>query len=135
MKENMFYGADRIIFQRAKELRNKLTDTEIQLWEMFLKEKPEGCKFRRQHPLGFYIADFYCHKLKLVIEIDGKIHEKKEVSDNDIVRQKSIELKGVSVIRFKNEEIFKQFDTVVEKIKEFIINRQSQDIDRSKKPL
>jgi imidazole glycerol-phosphate synthase subunit HisF len=99
------------------------------------KRQTHGHKFRRQHPLGLYIADFYCHKLKIVIEVDGKIHEQKEVAENDIERQRSIESNGIAVIRFTNENILKQFETVVEKINEFIINRKSQDIDGSKKPL
>ena len=116
----MFYGADRIIFGRAKELRNKLTDAEILLWERFLKGKPENYKFRRQHPLGLYIADFYCHKLKLVIEVDGKIHERIDIALNDKERQKNIEANGIVVMRFTNDEILKQLDTVIERIKIFI---------------
>ncbi len=134
MKQNMFYGADRIIFERAKELRNRVTDAEILLWE-FLKTKPLGFKFRRQHPLAFYIADFYCHKLLLVIEVDGKIHERGDIAANDKIRQQCIEFFGIDVLRFTNEEVTKQLEKVVNSITEYIINRQSQSNDGSKKPL
>jgi cyclase len=78
MKQTMFLGADRLIFENAKELRKNLTHSELLLWG-YLKQKPFGYKFRRQHPLGIYIADFYCHALKLVIEVDGSIHHLDEV--------------------------------------------------------
>ena len=70
----MFYKADPLIFENARELRNKLTPAEQTFW-LRLKEQFPDHKFRRQHPISSYIADFYCHKLKLVIEIDGPIHD------------------------------------------------------------
>jgi imidazole glycerol-phosphate synthase subunit HisF len=73
----------------------------------YLKNKPEGYKFRRQHPLGIYIADFFCFKLKLVIEVDGSIHEMKSVKANDKERQKLIESEGLKLLRFTNTEIEK----------------------------
>jgi cyclase len=82
MKQTMFYGASKIIFERAKALRNNVTAEEMVLWE-YLRTNPFGYKFRRQHPLGIFIADFYCHKLKLVIELDGSIHNLKEVRLHD----------------------------------------------------
>ncbi|HMG83246.1 MAG TPA: DUF559 domain-containing protein [Ferruginibacter sp.] len=87
MKLKMFYGASRIIFQRAKALRNNVTASEMILWE-YLRTNPFGYKFRRQHPLGIFIADFYCHKLKLIIELDGSIHNKIDVKLQDEERQK-----------------------------------------------
>ena len=74
MKENMFYGAGHLIFENAKELRNNVTPTEMILWGS-LKEYFIDIKFRRQHPISFYIVDIYCHSLKLVIEIDESIHD------------------------------------------------------------
>ena len=112
MEENMFFGASKIIFENAKELRKNMTNAEKILWG-YLKAKPNGYKFRRQHPLGIYIADFYCHKLKLVIELDGSIHDKEEVKMNDEERQKLIEEDGLIVIRFKNNEIMNNIDEVL----------------------
>ncbi|HEY8690100.1 MAG TPA: DUF559 domain-containing protein [Chitinophagaceae bacterium] len=112
MEENMFFGASKIIFENAKDLRKNMTDAEKILWG-YLKAKPNGYKFRRQHPLGIYIADFYCHKLKLVIELDGSIHDNEEVKLNDEIRQKFIEEDGILVMRFKNEEILKDIQNVL----------------------
>jgi len=100
----MFFGASRFIFENAKALRKNMTDAEQILWG-YLKAKPNGFKFRRQHPLGIYIADFYCHKLKLVIELDGSVHDNEEVKKNDALRQKLIEEDGLNVIRFTNKEV------------------------------
>ena len=65
---SMFYGASPLIFERAKKLRNKTTESEGMLWNR-INGKQLGVKFRRQHPLSNYIADFYCHELKLIIEL------------------------------------------------------------------
>ena len=119
----MFYKANPLIFERARELRNSMTDAEIVLWG-FLKTKPSGHKFRRQHPLGIYIADFFCYKLKLAIEVDGKIHTDKEVKANDDQRQELIESEGIKIIRFSNQEVMNCLETVINKIS-LTINRQN----------
>lgn len=111
----MFYGASNIIFENAKKLRNTVTDAEKLLWE-HLKEKKLGVKFRRQHPISSFIADFYCHEKKLIIELDGSIHNIKGIFENDLERQAAIEAFGIKVIRFKNEEIYKNIDIVLNKI-------------------
>lgn len=77
MKENMFYGAGSLIFKRAVELRNRMTHAEQILWDE-LRINEWKLKFRRQHPISLYIVDFYCHRLKLVIEVDGSIHDNEE---------------------------------------------------------
>ena len=108
----MFFGASNLIFENAKLLRKNMTHAESILWS-YLKVKPNGLKFRRQHPLGIYIADFYCHTLKLVIELDGSIHDNEEVKMNDEIRQKLIEEDGITVIRFKNQEISNNIENVL----------------------
>jgi very-short-patch-repair endonuclease len=69
----MHENASHFVFELARELRRNMTDAENKLWN-HLKHGVGGLKFRRQHPLKNYIADFYCHKLKLIIEADGGIH-------------------------------------------------------------
>ncbi len=81
---NMFYNAPPIIFARAKALRQQMTNAEKRVWEMLRGKKILGLKFRSQHPMYFFIADFYCHQLKLVIEIDGGIHQQPENKRNTI---------------------------------------------------
>src|SRR5688500_7182407 len=83
--KNMHYGASELIFKRAEELRKFPTHAEVVIWG-HLKGNSLNVKFRRQHPLFLYIADFYCHSLKLVIEIDGSIHEENEQKMNDAIR-------------------------------------------------
>jgi cyclase len=88
MKREMFYKADPLVFENARKLRNNLTPAEQTFW-LRLKEQFPAYKFRRQHPISIYIADFYCHKLKLVIEIDGPIHNSNEAKLNDEKDKKS----------------------------------------------
>ncbi len=82
MTGKMHSGASKPLYQMARELRNNATHAETILWG-YLKTKPLNHKFRRQHPYSIYILDFYCHSLQLVIEVDGSIHELKEVKEND----------------------------------------------------
>ena len=81
-----------------------------------LKEYFPTLKFRRQHPVSFYIADFYCHTERLIIEIDGSVHDLDEVKTNDVKRQKDLEGLGLKVIRFKTKEITHSLDAVLQKI-------------------
>ena len=121
---SMFYGASNLIFENAKALRNRVTTSESLLWE-HLKSKQLGIKFRRQHPIANYIADFYCHEIKLVIELDGSIHQLPEVLANDIERQKNLESFGITVIRFTNKELQHNLNAVLNKIKETIQSKQA----------
>lgn len=119
MKENMYYGASHLIFQRAEQLRNKMTPAEEILWKI-LHINAWKVKFRRQHPIWQYIADFYCHKLKLVIELDGSVHDVDEVKKNDTDREKHLRDFGITVLRFSNTEIFKNISLVLEKISQTV---------------
>lgn len=112
----LFDGADPLVFAKAKELRKNMTHAETVLWHR-IKAGIEGFKVRRQHPVAIYIAGFYCHQLKLIIEVDGSIHNKEEIKKYDEQRQKDLEGWGYFVIRFTNDEVISQTDAVVEKIK------------------
>jgi very-short-patch-repair endonuclease len=79
-----------------------------------------GYKFRRQHPLLNYVPDFYCHQLKLVVEIDGEYHQTVEQKKLDKERTVNIEFQGLDVIRFTNDEVLTDINIVLNKIKEFI---------------
>ena len=116
---SMFYGASFLIFERAKALRNITTESENLLWN-HIKGKQLGVKFRRQHPLSNYIADFYCHELRLIIELDGAVHNQADVIANDIERQKQLEELGLTVIRFTNNELYQNINQVLDKIKHTI---------------
>jgi acetylglutamate kinase len=134
-KENMFYGASHLIFQKAEELRNRMTPAEEILWK-YIHINEWKLKFRRQHPIANYVADFYCHGIKLVIELDGGIHEHEEVKRYDETRENHLKELGLTILRFKNEEIFKNKKSVLEKIAETIRGLQSPPLgDGGKKPL
>ena len=115
----MFLGASPLIFERARLLRKNQTQAELVLWE-YLRKHPFGKKFRRQHPLKIYIVDFYCHQLKLVIEVDGAIHDQEQMQVKDMIRQKSLESDGLIVLRIRNEDIFADMHKVIEKVNEVI---------------
>jgi cyclase len=121
----MFYGADKIIFNNAKALRRNMTPEENVFW-LRLKETFVGYKFRRQHPISNYIAGFYCHKLKLVIEIDGPIHDKEDVIEKDIRRQDDLANLNLTVLRFTNHQIKLEIEKVLTIISEFINSQEPE---------
>lgn len=121
-KDNLFYGASPLIYERARELRKKMTYAESLFWNEVSNKKNMGFKFRRQHPIGKFIADFYCHELKLVIEIDGGIHDFDDSKDYDKGRTYEFEEFGLQVIRFKNEEVEKEIDKVLFVLRSKIIS-------------
>ena len=116
-QESMWKGATISTFQKAQLLRATMTSSESLLWDELKGNKLLGYKFRRQHPIGNYIVDFYVHKLKLVIEVDGKYHEKMEQINRDKDRTAFLEFNGLKVIRFTNEEVENSIENIIEKIK------------------
>jgi very-short-patch-repair endonuclease len=118
-KDKPFYfGANTKTFQKAEALRGKMTKAEKTLWQLLRRKNIDGYKFRRQHPLGQFIADFYCYKARLVIEVDGGIHLKRDQKEYDEARSIMISQFGLRIIRFTNEEVLKSPKTVLEKIDE-----------------
>lgn len=110
-------------FLNAKKLRENQTEAEEKFWLAVKDNQIEGYKFRRQHPLSIYIADFYCHALKLVIEIDGGYHLVEVQQLLDKKRIANLEFQGLNVIRFTNEEVMYRLPEVIDKIKAFIKNK------------
>ncbi len=115
---DMFFGARRAIFQNACELRKDMTAAENILWER-LNKSQLGVRFKAQHPIDIFIVDFYCHKYKLVVEVDGEIHLSQKEYDEG--RTAELERFGITVIRFSNEEVLNDIDKVVERIREHLI--------------
>lgn len=118
--QSYYFGATKNIFENAIKLRQPLTEAEKLLWENLRNRKLLGLKFRRQHPIDQYIADFYCNEKKLVIELDGGIHNNKEAKEYDDGRTYEMEQYGLKVIRFTNEEVTKNMKMVLEKIREIL---------------
>ena len=119
--QNLFFGSSPEIHRRARELRRNLTPAERKLWDFLRNKNWEGYKFRRQHPISFYIADFYCHSLRLVIELDGGIHGSLDQKEHDEGREFELRSLGIHVIRFRNEEV-NSLNYVGEVLKAFISN-------------
>lgn len=100
----------------ARGFRKKPSGPEKLLWEALRNRKIGGLKFRRQFPFGRYIADFYCHEAKLIIEIDGISHEDRDQKNYDECRDQIMKINGLNVMRFKNDEIMNDLDRVLNKI-------------------
>src|ERR1041385_2970629 len=96
-------GAPPVIRQVARDLRSTMTDAEQLLWNSLRNRQLEGVKFRRQHPVGRFILDFYASQHHLAIELDGRHHDNQTAQDAD--RTHHLESHGYSVLRFNNEEI------------------------------
>ena len=115
--EGMWKGAPSDSFSKAQFLRRNETIAEKLLWEKLRNNQLEGLKFRRQHPVNIYIADFYCHKFKLIIELDGDYHNQEEQKQKDEVRTEVLRLNDLKIIRFKNEEVEQDINQVLITIK------------------
>ena len=105
----------------AKENRREMTESEQVLWGA-LRKLNCGYHFRRQHPIGDYIADFICLKKNLVVEVDGGYHAEPIQQQSDQWRTDYLESKGYTVIRLKNEEISNNLQEVIMRIKEQLFN-------------
>ena len=104
----------------ARKLRNQATPQENKLWYQFLRL--QKFHFYRQKPVGRYIADFYCPKLKLIIELDGMHHQNEDQKNYDDERTMNLKGFGVEVVRFTNAEIEENFHAVCRKITQLINN-------------
>jgi len=123
LNKSMYYGAKPVTFEAARILRENMTQYEKLLWDRLKQKQVCGLRFRRQHPIDFFIADFYCHEVRLVVEIDGEIHnDQKEYDDG---RSAEMERYLIKVIRFTNSEVEKQLDDVVKRIENEVISRIS----------
>ena len=123
---NLFYKATNDTFYKARKRRQTSTEAEHLLWNYLRNRQFRNLKFRRQHPIGHLIADFYCHDVLLVIELDGDVHDTKEAKDYDAARTYEIEKHGISVIRFKNEQVFKNIEDVFRILDEYVNNYKKQ---------
>jgi len=102
-------------FERARELRREMTPAEHSLWRV-LRDKQCGAKFRKQHPIGRYIADFYSWDAGVVVEVDGESHFTPEAQAYDHERDAYLRALGLTVLRFTNYEVCYQLAGVVERI-------------------
>lgn len=108
------------ILRNTRSLRNRMTEAEKLLWSFLRNRKLDNRKFRRQQPMEGFILDFYCDVAKLGVEVDGSIHSLKEIGEYDEQRTKFLNEFGIQIIRFSNEEVLKDTDKVLKKIKDKI---------------
>jgi len=127
----MTYTSKHLI-ERAKKLRKESTPAEQLLWSALRHSAFADLKFRRQHPIGFYIADFCCQKEKLIIELDGDSHDFSEQKDKE--RTKALNKEGYRVIRFSNADVFDNLEGVLMMIARTLNVDWDTAFQRSEKP-
>ena len=112
----MFIDAGPELFRLARNYRINPSEAEWILWGHLRKFRHKGFIFRRQHPIVFFISDFYCHRIKLVIEVEGDYHSDAQIREYDDGRSGELERYGITVLRFKNEEVVNDIEHVISRI-------------------
>ncbi len=100
---------------RARQLRSTMTDAERTLWRALRRKQLDGHRFRRQHPIGRYIVDFFCPEAKLIVELDGGQHA--EQADYDADRTEWLEARGYRVVRYWNPDVLGNLEGVLEDLR------------------
>jgi very-short-patch-repair endonuclease len=109
--------APRRTIEKARAMRRTMTPPEVRLWAI-LRSAPNGIRFRRQHPIGPYVLDFYCPRAKLAIEIDGIAHDMGDTPRRDLARDRWLAEQGIATMRIAASDVFQRLETVVENILE-----------------
>ncbi len=102
--------------QPSRQLRGNMTDAERHLWAKVRMKQLKGYQFYRQKPIGDYIVDFFCPRIKLVIEIDGSQHFSDEMTEYDRIRNEYLRSLGLRVLRFTNTDVLTHIEEVIESI-------------------
>ena len=105
-----------VIRTRARELRKSMSEPEVMLWSRLRGRGPEKPTFRRQHPIGSFIVDFFCPSARLAIEVDGSTHWDDDRRRRDEVRDRWLEGQGITVLRVPASLIYRRLDAVVDRI-------------------
>lgn len=124
-KNRKYRGGYRFVdlLEDARAMRKQQTPAEEMLWTLLRRRQLLGLKFRRQHQFGKYIADFYCHEAKLVIECDGSAHGSNERWHHDQNRDAYMVAQGLRVLRFTNEQIVSDTEDVLQEISKYLPSR------------
>jgi very-short-patch-repair endonuclease len=101
-----------VVRSRARTMRKKMTDAELKLWNELRGHRLMGLSFRRQLPVGAYIVDFACPSKRLIVEVDGTQHAEAEAAEKDILRTRTLEDLGWTVLRFWNDDVLRDVDNV-----------------------
>lgn len=105
---------------RARSLRREMALPEILLWSELRGGRLGGLKFRRQHPVGPYVLDFYCVEKRLAVEVDGRVHETEDHPERDQIRDQRLAERGVTTLRIPASEVLRSVDDVLGTIREAI---------------
>lgn len=103
--------------ETRKQLRNNLTPAEAALWNLLRNKQLDGHRFRRQVSIENYIVDFYCAEIRLVIELDGSVHNHPTIAESDKSRDERLTDLGYTVLRFENKDVFDLTDWVLDEIR------------------
>jgi very-short-patch-repair endonuclease len=125
MDDNLHKGARPSLFHFARLNRKSQTEAERVLWEALRDRRLFGFKFRRQHPVGDFIADFFCLERNLAIEVDGGYHFEKDQREYDNGRTPELRDFGVTILRFTNDEVICDTDSVIRVIADFLLKTPS----------
>ncbi len=101
---------------QARELRKNPTPEEAILWQLLKTRTLNGFKFRRQHPMGKYIADFCCPEVKLIIELDGRGHDAEDQKEYDRMRSEYLQARHYRILRIRNHELRADLEVILQKI-------------------
>ncbi|ESQ91315.1 hypothetical protein ABAC460_07040 [Asticcacaulis sp. AC460] len=112
----------RLKYELARRFRRTLTPSETRLW-LRLRGNPQGIHFRRQHPIGPYIVDFYCTAASLVVEVDGSVHTEDDKARRDEVSTAWLEAQGMMVFRLNGADVMIDPDTAAEDVLELAAKR------------
>lgn len=118
--DDLHHKAKRKLFDFARQNRQGSTPAEAFLWQYLRNGQINGLKIRRQHPIADFIADFYCHSCKVVIEVDGGYHFQQEQNEHDQGRKFELEEKGITVLRFSNEEVLSDINAVLQELRKHL---------------
>ncbi len=108
--------ATNLSFKRAKSLRRTLSPPEVRVWVRLRSRQPDGLVFRRQHPMGPYILDFYCARARLAVEIDGWGHNMGDQPERDMRKDAWLEGRGLRVLRMSAAEVMADPDSAADRI-------------------
>jgi very-short-patch-repair endonuclease len=126
--DNLHKGADPKLFCYARQNRKDLTAAEKILWLHLRDRRLEGFKFRRQHPIADFIADFFCLECNLVVEVDGGYHTEKEQQQYDEGRTYELKELKIKVIRFTNNEVIEDTLSVLNEIKRHLKDKRGRGV-------
>ena len=115
----------------ARQLRNISTKAEIILWQKLKGKQMYGYDFHRQKPIDNYIIDFFCHELMLGIEVDGYSHQIIEVFNKDVKKEGVMNMFGIHILRFSDEQVLKDTDNVIRAIEWYMANFEEHTPDPS----